>query len=471
MAKFRILWVDDDWADNAKDLLSDRKRILEELSNQQIDVSIKTESTVADAVVEVGRDDIEYRLVIIDLVFHEQRYEVEPLFSRLSERRIPYVIFTSFIDKLDEIMCHLDENNLLIGQFEKSIEGRIALSQSIVLFFNSLPVRILHLSDLHFDSTLTNDIDKEERDALFNSLIDTIGKESKRQHFDSVVICGDISMYSPDKDLVEARSLIKRINIATVNDLNRLAIVPGNHDILWNKFKKKELADRPLQPYLEFYHAIYGQKINILNELEAWDSRQDLFNPDSDCDQLSWFRYLPSSGLSLIGLSTVSLIPRNQGNGYFSRQHQKFFQEHWSDNINHEVRIALMHHNLYASLSLNRKSETRVLENSGEAMYSLMSAGCTCVLSGHTHSVNYIQCKASRMGLNGFANLNSFDAITGGTTGGVHIVGDRPRSFNVIDFSHCKKDTMKRTITISPFLYDSDEHEWKEKESLTNESE
>ena len=416
--------------------------------------------------VEVGRTDVEYRLVIVDLNFNNQRYKVEPLFSRLSERRIPYIVLTNFIDKLSEIMCKIEINNLLVGKFKKDTDGCCQFLDTVVLFFKSVPVRILHISDLHFDSTLTEAANIEERNILFDSLVDTIKKENERQNFDSVVICGDISMHAPDSDLVEVRSLIKRINKESVNSYKRLSIIPGNHDIQWTNFDKKKLSTRPLQAYLEFYHAIYGHKLNILNELSAWDRTQDLFNPSSVCDELSWFRPLPSSGLSMIGLATPSLTSKKQGNGCFSREHEKFIKSHWADKTNLEVRIVLMHHNLYASLSYNRNSETRVLENSGDAMYTLMSTGCTCVLSGHTHSVNYIRCVASRMGFDGFANPSGFDVVTGGTAGGTHKSADRPRSFNIINFSHCKRDTMKRTMSISPFLYDSDEHEWTERNQL-----
>ncbi len=470
MAKYRILWVDDEWADNAEYLCNAKARLLSELTEKQIDVSIKTESTIAEAVVEVGRKDIEYRLVIVDLVFHEQRYKVEPLLGRLSERMIPYVIFTNFIDELDDKRFKLNKNNYLVGKYKKTRSGNAHLSKEIVLFFSSLPVRILHLSDLHYDANLSSKVDREERDSLFNALIDCIENESNIQPFDAVVICGDISMFTPAKDLIEARSLIKRINTATVSDLNRLAIIPGNHDILWDDFDKKELSEQPMRPYLEFYHAIYGQHLNILGELASWDNKLELYNNDSTSDDFSWIRNIPSSRLSLIGLSSINLNPEEQGYGIFSRQQKQLIEKNWHDDNKYNLKIALMHHNLYAALSFNRKSETYVLKNSGEAMYSLISNGCTCVLSGHTHSVNYIQCKASRLGVNGFTKLAGFDVITGGTVGGSHVVADRSRSFNIISFSHMNAETMSRTMTILPFLYDSDEHEWNEKASLQNES-
>ncbi|MBL0702049.1 MAG: metallophosphoesterase [Desulfosarcina sp.] len=466
MAKYRILWVDDEWADNAENLCNAKTRLLSELADKRIDVSIKTESTIADAVVEVSRQDIEYRLVVVDLVFHEQRYEVEPLLGRLYERMIPYIVFTNFIDKLDDKRFGHNKKNYFVGKFVKSPQGCIDFSKAVALFFSSLPVRILHLSDLHYDANLSIEVDKEERDALFDSLVDCIENESNIQPFDAVVICGDISMFTPNKDLIEARSLIKRINTVTVNDLNRLAIIPGNHDILWDDFDKKKLSEQPMRPYLEFYHAIYGQHVNILCELSSWNNKYELFDHDSTTDKLSWVRNIPSSRLNLIGLCSINLDPEKQGHGIFSRQQKKIIEENWHDDNKYNVRIALMHHNLYAALSFNRNSETSVLDNSGEAMYSLMSNGCTCVLSGHTHSVNYVQCKASRLGLDGFTRLTSFDVISGGTAGGTHIVRDRPRSFNIINFSHIKADTMKRTMTISPFLYDSDEHKWKEKRPL-----
>jgi predicted phosphodiesterase len=466
MAKFRILWVDDEWDIEPKNeiILKTKNEIINKLTSEEIDIAIKTEKNIPEALVEVEKTDIEYRLVIVDLHFNNQRYQVEPLFTRLTENKIPYIIFTNFIDSIGKITVNNDKYQLVIGRFKKDSEGSYQLLKTVVLFFKSVPVRILHLSDLHFHSTLSDSNEIEERDALFDSLLTTIEEENKRQRFDLVAICGDISMNSPENDLLDSRSLIKKINKLSVNSYERFAIVPGNHDIQWRDFHKKELARHPLKSYLEFYRAIYDHKLNILNEMGAWNSQQNLFIMESTCDRMSWVRRLPSSGLSIIGLATPSLVPDQQGNGHFLREHQQFIRSHWADNnTNLEIRLALMHHNIYASLSYNRKGETRVLENSGEAMYTLMSSGCTCVLSGHTHSVNYIRCAASRMGLNGFSALSSFDVITGGTTGGMHKSGDRPRSFNIIHFSHCNINDMKRSISVSPFLYDSDEHKWTEK--------
>jgi predicted phosphodiesterase len=323
-------------------------------------------------------------------------------------------------------------------------------------------VRILHLSDLHINSQFENEIDKEEQRYLHRSFFNTVQSINKRASFDAVVICGDFSATNPDQDLDDASRFVTELNKNTINNYDRLAIVPGNHELHWDDFNSCKLSAKPYKPYLQFYHSVYSSRISIVAEMSCWDRKNYLFDPGSQSNGLCWYRAIPSSNLSFFGLATPSLDPACQGEGVFTPEQQDQIS-HLPELKKNEIRICLMHHNINSMLSLSKKTETCILRNAGSAMHCLLSSGFQLALSGHTHSFNFNRLINSRLTVNGFSRPKAIDLVSGGSFGGKSSSNDKPNSFNIIEFSHANAQSGLRTLSVSPVLYDSDERKWFER--------
>lgn len=88
-----------------------------------------------------------------------------------------------------------------------------------------MAVRILHLSDLHFNA---NNI---EQDTKFKHLINVLVNENNKQNFNYIFVTGDIINIGKTENFSIAlkyfNELIKQLNF----NKNNIFMVPGNHDV------------------------------------------------------------------------------------------------------------------------------------------------------------------------------------------------------------------------------------------------
>ncbi|MCP4545331.1 MAG: metallophosphoesterase [bacterium] len=106
------------------------------------------------------------------------------------------------------------------------------------------PIRILHLSDLHFDAS--TDI-SANLGPLVMDLTDTQGGLGLRG-LDFLVISGDASQYARPQEFDQAREFIKCLRDTFSLNAERCILIPGNHDVSWDEkvyeWKPKRLVAR-----------------------------------------------------------------------------------------------------------------------------------------------------------------------------------------------------------------------------------
>ena len=107
MSKYNVLWVDDDWSDNADKtnynyLSKTRKHIDVNLKRTNIEFAWALRKNPEEGVVEL-RQGMDFRMAIIDLMFSSTRFNINPIINELDEKRIPYIIFTHFKANIEQV--------------------------------------------------------------------------------------------------------------------------------------------------------------------------------------------------------------------------------------------------------------------------------------------------------------------------------------------------------------------------------
>src|SRR5262249_39901842 len=148
---------------------------------------------------------------------------------------------------------------LLLGVHVKGRQAEDAgddFAERVSQFFQFPPVRLLHISDLHYNAKLASE-GREEQDALFDSLVGIIEADQTAAPVDAIALTGDFATKSPADDLIGIRDLIQRLVRATVgpSGLERCFVIPGNHDLQWNDFATRSVSATPWSSFLEFYHS------------------------------------------------------------------------------------------------------------------------------------------------------------------------------------------------------------------------
>lgn len=472
MSLYQILWVDDDWASEEgtekKEFL---KRSLKKIKDRvgilanQIDWDFR--DTIDKAVVKIQDPSNDFRIAIVDYEYGPKDSKFTVILDHIRRQNIPYIIYSYFITHVKKHPDYRDEDELNIGVIPKHADEGEILAERIAAFLKAPPFRLLHLSDLHYDYNAKGDNDEAQND-LFRSLQYRLKKEHKKNKFDGIVITGDFSYTNPERDLIEVRSIIQELVNNTIgpNNIDRLFIVPGNHDLCWDDFKKEKISQKPWVPFLGFYQSIFNSQDKILNTLNAWDPYKRSFKNEAVNEDLLWNRKVLHPPINFIGFVTPCPNPDEKGIGHFDKKQEDFVLEKWETKPAFgEVRIALMHHNLFATLSLSPYDKKHILKKSGNALCSLIASKCNIVLNGHTHSPNVYSCSVGNFSSDGFENSGQLIVSSTGNASGHHPSGDRARCFNILEFMDADRDTGERNLIVRPFIYESAHRKWVDKKS------
>ncbi|MBV9879399.1 MAG: metallophosphoesterase [Gemmatirosa sp.] len=470
------LWVDDHWAPDADEAyrqpLEEVRRAVERaLERNHCDVVWSTYALASEAGTELAANAARYSLVIVDFDYAGQAQGWDHLLRVMGAHGVWFVVLSAFPAHAERYVNNAPHRRSCIGIFNKDKAGRRALVDRVTGFFRAPPLRIAHVSDLHCSATAVGARDQER---MFAALVDTLRAAHAERAITLLVLSGDFASGRPAEDLVVARDVVRAIIDATIGRkaLRRCLVVPGNHDIEWEDFGGQRLAPRPWLGFLEFYQDIF-QGTDIPSEMAAWRPEHARFDHRASVSDLIWHRPLPEIGVSAVGISTPiaqgrpSELPPGetyrdaQGQGEFTDAHDAFIRQAWGHpRAPGELRLAVMHHNLMATLATSRYDEKRVLRNPGQAMLTLADSRCTLVFSGHTHAPNLFRIAGGMVGRASLEMRDELVVAAAGTTGGLHPGGDRGRSFSLLDLSHAHVDSGTRELTMWPFLYDSQVGRW-----------
>jgi 3',5'-cyclic AMP phosphodiesterase CpdA len=259
-------------------------------------------------------------------------------------------------------------------------------------------VEILHLSDLHFGERHRFDparavtggaLASRGTRSLFDKLNEDLSAEfpTGLAPFETgglgtancpVLVClsGDFTQTGTFSEFAEAEKFIRDVAASQhvqAEGLKRIFIVPGNHDVL---YEKSDIGER-WQQYVEFYNRLYGTRIPIT---EPW--QLDVVHDRVD-------------DLGAIVVCVNSAIYVTKGS---KDQHRGQVDEAQLDNLHKQlkaikesrrrsaIRIAMVHHHPILVPPLAEADRNYdAIERSGQLLNLLHDFGFHVLLHGHKH--------------------------------------------------------------------------------------
>lgn len=187
--------------------------------------------------------------------------------------------------------------------------------------------RIVHLSDLHFGTVISE---------LCDSLLNVI--ETSQPTL--VVVSGDLTQRAKERQFQQALEFLERIKFPTL-------VVPGNHDVpLWNL-------------YCRFFHPMERYKHIITN------------------DMAPVFR---NKNLLVLGLNSARSFTIKEGG--ISREQRDIIRKVFGSAPAEVFKVVVFHHPLVDCMP---EEDFAIVEGAAEALAALQSTGVEMALTGHLH--------------------------------------------------------------------------------------
>ena len=180
--------------------------------------------------------------------------------------------------------------------------------------------------------------------AIFEALVDDLN----RRPVDHVVVTGDLTNLSLEREFLLARGLLDRLRLGPGN----VTVVPGNHDVYTWDARARRLFVRAMQPYVE-----------------------------SDRGGEEPFPVVRVRGeLAVIGASTALPSPVPFADGWLGRRQLEAIARALDEQRGH-FRVLALHHPPYD----NRHAILRALRDRRALQEVLARVGCELVVHGHEH--------------------------------------------------------------------------------------
>jgi predicted MPP superfamily phosphohydrolase len=295
------------------------------------------------------------------------------------------------------------------------------------------PIRILHLSDLHF----RKDREEDFSDVLFGlgDAVGTMVKDGKNPDF--VVLTGDLVWSGKSPDYQLARKWIDKHLLKPIKGFKKenLLVIPGNHDVDRDKISSTvKYIEQGLRK---------GNQHEITDVLREADTRNLVlrrqeeylkfvngYQPQSRPLEVPWWSKIHKfdNGISMgfAGLATSLIAYGDDVSDYGSLvlgnyQIQAVFSKLRKVNL----RIALIHHPVSYLIGEERRSVLRYLLKN-----------CSIVLRGHLHEQDSLMYKTED------------DLMVELATGSAYHEKTYDNTFQVIEI-----DTGKRTVVVQYWLW------------------
>lgn len=256
----------------------------------------------------------------------------------------------------------------------------------------SKQIKILHISDLHISSHIDSEGKKVEN---YNSWITTDPKDTDSENFVQefckyvksktsdnelfFIITGDITDKGLPNEFVKATEVVKYIVSELKIPQTHLLIIPGDHDINRSDIERShqdgiaknvikdpfEYHDEKLKHFSDFYQEITNETFSGHNSLVK--------------------EININSKILLIGLNSNYFIGNKGGDGGFDKLQLVKILEDASKVHPHHQKIAVFHHNLFASHE-NKMTGQWDSNNRIETINSFEKYLIKCVLYGNEHT-------------------------------------------------------------------------------------
>lgn len=250
-------------------------------------------------------------------------------------------------------------------------------------------MRILHLSDLHFNSE-DDDDDIEVRKQYTYSFIDKLKAICQKEPIQYIFITGDIGYKAEEKDYVQAEKFINSLLRVCGLEAERLFLCPGNHDV-----------DRS-----EIKHYSYPQEQkeadSFLSLKELKNHEKSFQNYNALCKRLKCLPYQIGKDetyltgvkfcedCTIVCVNTAWLSKDNQmkkiwvGKNYPVAIKNKIDESYDKDYVRKELPvIAIMHHPVSYW-----EEQDRLYYNGNLNVWEMITKMSDIVLCGHTHETS-----------------------------------------------------------------------------------
>ena len=354
--------------------------------------------------------------------------------------RCPCIIYTHNIHRLELKESYVTNNRYLLGCYQKGKETDVFLKaiENLLLFPKHT---IVHLSDIHYDSKSPKKV---------TQLLDSFSSTLSKIDADSIMITGDLADKNLKEDYNQLSPILKRIFSSKFGGdyENNLFVIPGNHDFEWADYKTSKMASRPYLEYQNFISSLMpSQKTNV----------------ESTNIETCWSKSF--NNLKVIGLNSSVEKSDKKGKGVLLEEHEELIEKEWLSVVKpkQEIRVLLIHHNIFLPLSRNSDEEQEQMENGGMLFQLLLMAKCDLVLSGHTHLPYLVNFGGASYttGNSEYQKFRSFYNFASGTFGNYTSGYDKPNYFSTIELiPDMSSQIIEWKILFNTYQYESTLKRW-----------
>lgn len=129
------------------------------------------------------------------------------------------------------VKVHNEENIIGFSSSKVKISKKVSKACDLLMY-------ILHLSDLHFGTS-------QNANNWYAQIGEDLIQELNCPRLDALILSGDIANKSTEEEYVAAKSFLDNLCQEFSLQPKQIVIVPGNHDVSWDKAKKSyRLIDR-----------------------------------------------------------------------------------------------------------------------------------------------------------------------------------------------------------------------------------
>ena len=244
---------------------------------------------------------------------------------------------------------------------------------------------ILHLSDLHFNDLkhgFAMGPETEAKKRLSTIIHRTIATKFKDVPPAAIIVSGDLTYFAKPEEYEVAHEFLRTLRSAWGLDTHQFVVIPGNHDIAWEK-SPPPAADGSVslsgpeaeKNYREFYHRFFGVAPNAFLSMGR--------------------RYILSNynAVDVLAVNSSRLEQKDfPGHGYVSVQQfdEAYKAMGWqTDDSEIKHRLMVLHHHL---VPVSAREDISAYDNrvslsvdAGQIIHRALEAGVDLTLHGHMH--------------------------------------------------------------------------------------
>lgn len=279
-------------------------------------------------------------------------------------------------------LADLLANRMILGYYAS--EDRAAWCVTVMSAITRIAPSVLHLSDLHF-----GDFHAFPEDVRLEDVMRPALERIRQDEVNLILVTGDTSSRAMRAEFDRGVEFLHWLTAAVGLGLDRLVIVPGNHDILRAEQQRHRFANF-MHFLTELYRPAPTKDAIYLRWPEIYDADRGCLGRQAgaSADALYSTAVFDDISTVVVGLnSVVTDEPWNYGQ-IASRQlirASEVLNGLTSSRANY-LRIAMFHHQLFAVPTFRGEDDSaRLIRNQGIILRHLIETRFRLIFHGHTH--------------------------------------------------------------------------------------